>query len=70
MDKFCKKCNNTKKFVGTGYMQEDCDACNDDQIEIDKTSASYKKAIKQIMSETKASKAEAELMFAKEYSHA
>lgn len=76
----CIRCNDTKKYLGTGYMVTDCDACAHEDagkdlyevrpdlkdMVIDKRSRSYRKAIEDIMSAANVSKMDAEAMFAKE----
>lgn len=76
----CIRCNDTKKYLGTGYIVIDCDACAHEEAEkvlyemkldtkdvvIDKRSRSYKKAIEDIMIAANVSKTDAEAMFAKE----
>lgn len=76
----CIRCNDTKKYLGTGYIVIDCDACVHEEAEkalyemkldtkdvaIDKRSRSYKKAIEDIMIAANVSKTDAEAMFAKE----
>lgn len=76
----CIRCNDTKRYLGTGYIVIDCDACAHKEadkslsdtsldakdVAIDKRSRSYRKAIEDIMSAANVSKMEAEAMFAKE----
>lgn len=80
----CIRCNDTKKYLGTGYIVIDCDACqvaHDDaekamydmkldakDVVIDKRSRSYRKAIEDIMTVANVSKTDAEAMFAREIS--
>ena len=76
----CIRCNDTKKYLGTGYIVIDCDACIHEEassalhdmkldtkdVVIDKRSRSYRKAIEDIMIAANVSKTDAEAMFAKE----
>ncbi len=54
----CFRCGGTGKFMGLGMIKVDCTLCDDDNMsvkastaldKIDRKSASYKKAIKDIM---------------------
>ena len=59
MTSICIRCCGTGTYLGNGMMITDCELCNDDTMEskpqhvtldkIDRKSASYKKAIKDIM---------------------
>lgn len=52
----CYRCNGTGKYMGNGMMMTDCTLCDEDNVikkpsldDVDRTSKSYKKAIKEIM---------------------
>lgn len=73
----CQKCFGSGTVMGLGMMYEDC-FCDDLQIiekkndtvrpiQIDKKSASYREAIKKIMSENNISKIEASSLFESEF---
>lgn len=73
--KVCERCGGTGRFMGQGFMMQDCTLCEEDNIikapeldKIDRRSKSYKTAIDDIMkSDPKLSKKEATKLFDKAY---
>ncbi len=57
MNEICIRCNGQGTYRGMGFMQTDCELCNDDYLpkaapsldKIDRRSKSYQKAINDIM---------------------
>jgi hypothetical protein len=86
MAKACRKCGDTGMYLGNGFMLMDCDLCSSESdgdkktptekgtipIEkLDKRSASYQNAIKEIMSSCPGtSRSEAVKMFNESYAKA
>lgn len=79
MDK-CIRCNNTRRYIGNGFMMTDCELCADSQYisndtarvdkpidKVDRRSKSYKDAINEIMRTSKVNRAEATKLFDESY---